>query len=315
MVLTYAVDAAKGPFPPRDMFATAPKLFAGAMLLIAGLLHSSLARSYCRGRTVRPPENFAPAEGKCWPNGKPIYWPNGCLEYRIGENGSKQFPASDVAPLVARAFSLWEETACGTGHPSIHVQQAGLTSATHAEASEAGGAADVNVVVFRDDAWPYSGQSSALALTTVTYGAESGKIYDADIEINTFAKQFVLNPSGVVRGVYDLNTVLLHEAGHFFGLEHSSDQDAIMGGGAFAGRIAADDAAGICAIYPPDGTRITPRGPEPAEACMAAKGGCAVGPTSGDLTLPLATLGVLAIVATAGARRKREARPPAIRAS
>src|SRR5689334_23648589 len=40
---------------------------------------------------------------------------------------------------------------------------------------------NTNLIVFRDDGWPYEGSSNTLALTTVTYNLDTGEIYDADM--------------------------------------------------------------------------------------------------------------------------------------
>src|SRR5687768_12943640 len=70
---------------------------------------------------------------------------------------------------------------------------------------------NANVVIFHDDEWPHPTLEFALALTTVTYDAETGEIYDADIEINTFGIEFTTSDTDVA---YDLLTTLQYETGH-----------------------------------------------------------------------------------------------------
>jgi hypothetical protein len=93
-----------------------------------------------------------------------------------------------------------------------------------------------------------------LALTTVTFDM-TGRILDADVEINSFAANLTTSDTNV--GV-DLESIVMHEAGHFLGLSHEAFAHATMNA-AYDARepfdfrtLEADDVAGICTIYPPD---------------------------------------------------------------
>jgi hypothetical protein len=62
---------------------------------------------------------------------------------------------------------------------------------------------------------------AALAITTTTV-SRTGGIRDADIEINAANFQWaILDGSRVNGGQHDLESVLLHETGHFIGLDHN----------------------------------------------------------------------------------------------
>ena len=59
---------------------------------------------------------------------------------------------------------------------------------------------------------------------------------------------------------YDFASIMTHEAGHFLGLAHSGDPRATMNalyqpGNTAMRELTADDIAGICAVYHPDGKR------------------------------------------------------------
>lgn len=114
---------------------------------------------------------------------------------------------------------------------------------------------NANIVLFRDDSWPYSGAGSVLALTTVTFNTKTGVISDADMEINAASPDKVLTTSDSDVQI-DLQSILTHEAGHFLGLAHTLVQDATMfsdykPGSTTLRDLDEDDRAGLCAAYPP----------------------------------------------------------------
>ncbi len=63
-----------------------------------------------------------------------------------------------------------------------------------------------------------------LALTTTTYYTSNNEIFDGDMELNN-GVQWSDNLS---LGTYDAESVLLHEAGHFLGLNHTQATNAVM---------------------------------------------------------------------------------------
>ena len=72
---------------------------------------------------------------------------------------------------------------------------------------------------------------------------------------------------------YDFESIVTHETGHFLGMAHSprlarDDVRPLRPGEHLDARPAEDDVSGICAAYPPDGTRTTSIGtPVPDDAC------------------------------------------------
>src|SRR5690606_24022962 len=86
----------------------------------------------------------------------------------------------------------------------------------------------------------------------------TGEILDVDMEINERQGPFAICPPEGCPGMerVDLENVVTHELGHYFGLAHSADPDATMYAFSVAGEtikrdLADDDIAGICEIYPP----------------------------------------------------------------
>jgi hypothetical protein len=177
---------------------------------------------------------------------------------------------------------------CPTGDPEAGVGEASVSDLPNVQAYDDGPADDATVandcgliqcdptvhdthhlIVFRDTNWTHDDVDNTLALTTVTYGVNSGTIFDADMEINssttsTFPHYLTTMeppPVNLPANTYDLQAIITHEAGHFFGLAHAVDQTAIMYAFYKPGSIALmpDDIAGICAIYPPEST-LPPEG-------------------------------------------------------
>lgn len=129
-----------------------------------------------------------------------------------------------------------------------------------------------------DPAWGDAARS--IAFTELTYDTRTGTISDADLHLN--AERFSFS-STTARGVFDSETVIVHEIGHLFGLAHSCGDpgtsrpscfdvpddppgtrdrilNAVMAPGVAPGVerrvLNDDDRAGIAALYP--GTRTDP---------------------------------------------------------
>jgi hypothetical protein len=93
--------------------------------------------------------------------------------------------------------------------------------------------------------WPHQDDGGyTLGLTLVSFDVDTGEIRDADVEINV---DEVLENQDV-----DVSYVILHEAGHVLGLDHSEMGEAIMYPSykKDIAELKPDDIAGICAAYP-----------------------------------------------------------------
>jgi hypothetical protein len=221
----------------------------------------------------------------------------------------------DVAKVVERAFGAWQSADCGSGSPSIDVKLIGPIECGVSEYNS--GAGNANIVLFLPGPWPYVGAANAIGLTTTRFDTVTGELWDADIELNGEANLSIGEP---VTGD-DLLSVLTHEAGHFLGLSHSTDASATMKpiydparDGLSFRSLAADDVAGICAIYPPG--RAAPTAScenrhgfssecgDDAAAARKSKGcGLAPSPDQGSALASLLALG--AVASGRLARRRR----------
>ena len=153
---------------------------------------------------------------------------------------------------VTRAFDAWLSADCGGAPPLIDVQVLGPITCAAAEYNKA--QKNANIVMFRNDEWPYIGGEDALGLTTLNFNADTGELWDGDIEINAIGAQFTVGDP--VTGD-DLDSVLTHEAGHLLGLAHTLAVDATMFGSYTSGTdtlrtLAQDDVNAVCAAYPPE---------------------------------------------------------------
>lgn len=105
-----------------------------------------------------------------------------------------------------------------------------------------------NVIFLSGSAWTH--MANELALTTTTYTTATNVILDADMELNNN----VTWSRSSYGSAYDVDGVVLHEAGHFLGLAHTSSATAVMyayvNQGAGKRVLTSLDENDVCAVYP-----------------------------------------------------------------
>jgi hypothetical protein len=278
---------------------------------------------------------------------KPFLWSGSCVPVTIYLDGFEAdmttndgMSVDDIVKSVAAAAHAWSAVDCPSGgHPSLEIVPtlAALSAASPAVTYDAR-----NTLVFDRSAWPFD--PATLAHTRPTT-APDGRLLDVDIEVNAASPGLVqwmdLDPGVVIPpgsaqqtegvGIFDLQTALTHEFGHFIGLAHTCfrpelgepqlDDDRGVGepdcsDPALAPELHAsvmfatteprqsqkrelgsEDVRAVCAIYPPARAATCPLDTAPP--------GCAAAAPRDDVGLAGLAVGAALV---GGARRRRRQR-------
>jgi hypothetical protein len=188
-----------------------------------------------------------------------VKWSRLPVRYYVTDRGTAGVTATQFRDAAARAFATWQ----GVAAASVSATFAGFTAAEPDDED------NQNTLGFasRPDL------SRVLGSTSYFIDDATGEILETDIFINS-AFPWSVSSSGE-SGKFDLESIILHETGHLFGLGHSSlgETELIAGGGrrviaaeavmfpiAFSTGIVtnrtprADDIAGLSEIYPSPST-------------------------------------------------------------
>jgi uncharacterized protein (TIGR03382 family) len=231
-----------------------------ALAFVAITFAPSRADAYCRTHTGKLPPDF-PA-GQCFDTGYPLFWKNLCVGYSLSNHVSSQVSLEDATRIAARAFTRWSGTTCatdGTTESRVSIDARDLGPVDCNTNTYVTGKPNQHVIFFSDNAWPYGDATNTLGKTFVTFNSDTGEIYDADMAINTH-EYHVTDVDPVPKDGYDLESIITHEAGHFLGLAHSDNHQAVMyptynAGATNMRNLTQDDITGICDVYHPDGER------------------------------------------------------------
>jgi hypothetical protein len=256
---------------PRRSAALAACLFVVAL--------ESSAFGFCRTTTCnKKKEACSVDERQCVVDGAPARWKRMPLVFRFKRGGLTTLVREEARAAVRAAFYRWSDVACPGGQRTslrfVEGEEIGEDKALTPDAR----AAESFGVFFRDLGWPHKDSDRTYALTTLDFVKRTGVVTYADMELNTTAHTL---STGDGDGDVDLQTVATHEVGHYIGLAHSIEENSIMAEGLCEGgdrcargkvaarRLAEDDLAAVCALYPPwatyeddapQGCDIAPRG-------------------------------------------------------
>lgn len=254
-----------------------------------------------------------PATAEAWiqyqtSQGEPMRWSPGVLSqaipWTVGETdlAAAGLTTQRLAQATQRAFAAWQQGPCDpcldapasdgckrdcAVRPTelalryLGPRPSGDFGLTCTERADDGHCVDAqpngNQVLVIDDQghWPYG--SNVIAMTLISALPDDGWIADADIALNTAWYDFCSADCQAMQPV--LEDTLLHEAGHFFGLDHSAHKPAAMWVhadvlGEAGLTLHEDDLDGICAIYggPAPACEPTPASPFDEGGCSATKG-------------------------------------------
>lgn len=296
-------------------FALVPALFA--------VLTPSRAMAFCRGTTCNEAKTVCQKDAKgCSIEGTPVAWKSSTIEYRFHDKGTSVMLLEESRSAIRAAFSRWSDTVCPQGGRTRlrFVEGKEITVDPPANEGDPNETRTLNGIFFRDDGWPHRGGSDALdkalATTFRLYGDKGspGRITSARLEINTSNQTFYLPDADETKveqaNAVDLITVVTHEVGHYIGLGHSREKDSIMTvalceqknrcslGRQASRRLAPDDIAAVCSLYPPGEPDPAPTSADEAEVGA----GCTLGSGSPSSSVwPFAGL----VLAAALLRRQR----------
>jgi hypothetical protein len=174
----------------------------------------------------------------------PVIWqPGSTITYRINNQTSGSLPnmsaGSNPSQAVTNAFAT---IGANTGLTFVN---GGTTAVTNV------GSDGINLVTFANTPANISAVGGAVAVTILIFNPNTWRMTEADIVYNP-AIQF--STTGAANA-QDVESVSVHEIGHFVGQTHSPLLQATMfpsgGAGATTGRsLSEDDRAGLRTLYP-----------------------------------------------------------------
>lgn len=136
----------------------------------------------------------------------PIVWAASPIRWFAANRGAPGVSATDFQAAAARAFATWDAVPTAT----VSFQFAGFTSAEPFEDD------DMSVLGFQDQ----PEMERVLGATGFVVDITTGVIVESDIFFNSAFDWSTATPGQA--GRFDLESVMLHEIGHFIGLGHSA---------------------------------------------------------------------------------------------
>ncbi|MGB9600214.1 MAG: matrixin family metalloprotease [Myxococcota bacterium] len=175
------------------------------------------------------------------------------VKYSINELGSADISGDSEFTAINNAFASWTGVNCGSYMVDLSVNYLGKTSN---RATFFDGKNTIDFVENKSE-WPPEAGAQAIAFTVPSI-REDGIIVEADLRFN--GVNYTWSTSGSY-GRMDVETIALHELGHFFGLADLYDNyscytiRAVMCGYGDTGTkrtLKQDDKDGICYLYNPN---------------------------------------------------------------
>lgn len=179
----------------------------------------------------------------------PVYRLAASVDNTGGTSLNGGVPYSTFTTRAVEAFRNWTASrvsACTTIWDSV---SGGTFSSPQGTTAVNGMDSTNNVIWLSGASWRYSG--ATLGLTTTSYYVADAEIFDADMELNN---NVTWSTTGGAND-YDMESVVLHEAGHFLGLDHTPGSSiAVMYPNVIYGQqkrvLEAPDTNDLCSVYP-----------------------------------------------------------------
>lgn len=172
---------------------------------------------------------------------------NNVVSFELHPDGSDDVTDGSDLARIRVAFNTWEEVACSF----LKFQEVDWNAPRTVNND------NHNRIIWVEDEAEWPGQPGTLALTYTFYTQDGTReIVDADIIVNGVNWTWTTVDAEVGQGTpakVDIETVMFHEIGHFFGLDHSTDEAAAMfpdNNKLMQRAPATDDIRGICSLYP-----------------------------------------------------------------
>lgn len=280
------------------------RLVPAALAATLALCAASRAEAFCRTTTCPSKSGTCEIDAKgCNRSGTPLHWDvRPPLTFRFQKDGSSFLLQAEARAAIRTAFYRWTDVMCEGGRTSLRFVEG---EEMVEDKSLVGGPNPPPFgIFFRDRGWPHQNADDQLALTTILFRPSGGISY-ADIEVNT--TNYTFSAAEVGDGI-DLQIVMTHEVGHYIGLAHSLEPNSIMAAALCEGgdrcsreriaarRLADDDRAAVCTLYPPRSAE--PPAEPPSDGCAQS------GPAGGTSALSV----VVAAGLVALLRRRRATR-------
>jgi hypothetical protein len=201
----------------------------------------------------------APA-GAAWAFNAPGHkWPQASMpvHYRLQPQGTADVTDGSDLEALRKAFQTWESVACSF---LAFTEQPWMEPISVANDG-------VHRVFWVEERTLWPGEAATLALTYTFYRTTDLVVTDADIIANGADWEWTTVEGQVAMRRVDVETVMFHEIGHFFGLDHTSDPSAAMfpqNNVPIRRGPANDDIAGVCTLYNNGGA--IPNGADPSQA-------------------------------------------------
>lgn len=207
-------------------------------MAVSATIGTGRARAYVRQTVAGDPS-------------RPLVWTRERVEVRPAWRSAQVVETALADAALAAAMSAWNDAGGGCAGIELYAGPEATGARTNLDGGDPDGQ---NRIVWRAVEWPADAAPEALALTTARYDPRSGRILDADIDLNAVRWRWSAAPEPPADH-HDLENTLAHELGHLLGFAHTPDPEATMFGSAEPGEtnkrdLAPDDVAAICEVYP-----------------------------------------------------------------